>query len=259
MKPAFCERSNFRRAPQSLSMIVLLWMTSMQASAGPPFATDDPVSLPYRHGEGYLFTAGIHNGAGTALSAGPGVELNYSFLPDTFAHLVVSMAKNYPDIGPSASGLGDIELGFKWQMTHQGGGMPATGIFPLIEVPTGDQSRGLGGGHTQFFLPLWLQKRWGRWTSYGGAGYWVNPGSGNRNWWFSGVLVQRQITPYFYLGGEVYHNTPKTDGGNADTAFNFGGGYAIGGPYQLLFSMGRNFNHVDDNRLSWYFALYRTF
>jgi len=28
------------------------------------------------------------------------------------------------------------------------------------------------------FLPLWLQKSWGRWTSYGG-GYWIN-GSGQR-------------------------------------------------------------------------------
>ena len=93
----------------------------------------------------------------------------------------------------------------------------------------------------------------------GGGGYWVNPGAGNRNWWFSGILLQHQVSRALYLGGEIYHSTPQTVGGSADTAFSFGGGYSLGAPYQVLFSLGRNLNHVNDNRLSWYLALYRTF
>ena len=48
--------------------------------------------------------------------------------------------------------------------------MPQVGIFPLLEVPTAAQE-GLGNGHATAFLPLWLQKSWGKWTVYGGGGY----------------------------------------------------------------------------------------
>jgi hypothetical protein len=42
-------------------------------------------------------------------------------------------------------------------------------------VPTGNAERGLGTGHTHGFMPLWLQKSFGKWLTYGG-GYWINPG-----------------------------------------------------------------------------------
>jgi hypothetical protein len=58
-------------------------------------------------------------------------------------------------------------------------------MFPLVEVPSGDADKGLGNGKTQYFLPVWLQKDFGKWTIYGGGGYWINPGTGNKNWWFS--------------------------------------------------------------------------
>ncbi len=67
------------------------------------------------------------------------------------------------------------------------------GIYPLLEIPTGDESKGLGNVDTQAFLPLWLQKAWGPWQMYGGGGYWINPGEGHRDFWFSGWQVQREI------------------------------------------------------------------
>jgi hypothetical protein len=51
----------------------------------------------------------------------------------------------------------------------------------------------------QYFLPVWLQKDFGKWTTYGGGGYWINPGAGNKNWWFSGILLQYSFTETFYL------------------------------------------------------------
>jgi hypothetical protein len=67
-----------------------------------------------------------------------------------------------------------------------------------------------------------VSKNWGAWTTYGGGGYWYNPGSGNRNWGFVGWVLQRQITKQFTLGAEVYHRTPDTEGGDASTGFNIG-------------------------------------
>ena len=50
-----------------------------------------------------------------------------------------------------------------------------------------------------------LQKDFGRWTSYGGGGYWNNPGPGNRNYWFAGWLLQYQCADNLALGGELFH------------------------------------------------------
>jgi hypothetical protein len=38
-------------------------------------------------------------------------------------------------------------------------------------VPTGNESRGLGAGHVQLYLPIWFQKDFGKWTTYGGGGF----------------------------------------------------------------------------------------
>jgi len=239
-------------------VLVALLLAPAKAWAGPPFATDDPGTLPYMHGEAYLFSTGTRSAGDTALDAAPGVEFNFCFLSDTFAHVVVPLAYDHPDGGPGAYGLGDIELGFKWRFIHQSEYVPDVGTFPFVELPTGSQSRGLGNGTAQVYLPLWLQKDFGKWTTYGGGGYWINPGPGNKNYWFAGALLQRQIVEPLYLGAELYYTSPQTTDGHHALGFNAGGGVTIAGPYQILFSAGRNLLDVADNELSYYVALYRT-
>jgi Putative MetA-pathway of phenol degradation len=238
---------------------ILLLVAQVTAWAGPPFRTDDPIPTPYRHGEAYLFSAGQRSAEGAALTAAPGVEFNYSLLPDTFLHSVVPFGYNDPKTGAPTYGLGDIELGFKWHFIHASGRLPDVGVFPLVEVPTGDRKRGLGNGVAQYFFPLWLQKDWGPWTLYGGGGYWINPGAGNKDWWFSGVLLQRQVTARLYLGAELFHQTPDTADSRRSTGFNAGGSYDLGSGYQVLFSAGRNVQDVASNRFSYYVAFYRVF
>jgi hypothetical protein len=240
--------------------IVALVLAMVQAAhAGPPYETDDPEPLPYHTGEAYLFTSGSRAGDGTEIDAAPGVELNYSLLRNTFVHLVVPLAHVDPDGAGSAYGMGDVELGFKWRFIEQTTWLPDVAIFPFVEVPTGSRRRGLGTGHPQVYLPLWFQKDWGPWTVDGGGGYWINPGSGNRDWWFSGVLFQRQMTERLSLGGELVHETADTVGGSDGTGFNLGGIFTLADPYQILFSAGRNLENTAANRFSFYVALYRTF
>ncbi len=247
------------RAPALLLVFASLLLAPVGALAGPPFETDDPFSLPIHTGESYLFAAGTHAVDGTAWDAGPGIEANYSLIPNTFFHLVIPLSFNRPNGEPSAYGLGDTELGFKWLFLKQSGNRPSVATFPFLELPTGDESRGLGSGKVQAYLPLWLGKESGPWTTYGGAGYWINPGAGNRNWWFSGILVQRQLSDRLYMGAEVFHQTADVVGGTSSTGASVGGGLTIAGPYQALFSVGRNVQQVDANRFSFYAALYRTF
>lgn len=227
--------------------------------ANPPFETDDPGVFPVSTGEAYFFSSGGRSADGTELDAAPGMEVNYSFLPNTFAHLVVPMGYNSLRDGSSAYGLGDVELGFKWQFMNQHRHGVDVATFPLVELPTGSARRGLGSSNPSYFLPIWIEKDWGPWMVYGGGGRWFMHDPGQRDWWYAGVLVQRQLGPDLYLGGEVFHKTAQAVGGRAATGFNLGGGYTLSGPWQVLFSFGRNLTNTDDNRFAYYLALYRSF
>jgi hypothetical protein len=113
----------------------------------------------------------------------------------------------------------------------------------LIELPTGNQTKGLGSGNTQVFIPVWLQKSFGKWSTYGGTGYWINPGTGNKNYWFTGLQLQRQITDNFNVGAEIYHTTEKSETENSDTRFNIGMVFDASEHHHILFSIGRSFNN----------------
>jgi hypothetical protein len=88
------------------------------------------------------------------------------------------------------------------------------------------------------FLPLWLQKSSGPWTTYGGGGYWINPGAGNRNWGFVGWLVECQLSLKLAIGAEIFHETAKVEGGDSDTGFNVGAIFDFSPTYHLLLSAG---------------------
>lgn len=103
------------------------------------------------------------------------------------------------------------------------------------------------------FLPVWVQKSFGEWTTYGGGGYWINPGAGNRNYWFAGWVLQRKLTEQVTLGGELFHQTADSLGATDSTGFNLGGFYDFTENHHLLFSAGRGIQGANDtNQLSYY-------
>jgi hypothetical protein len=191
------------------------------ARAGPPFVTDDPEPVEYRHWEVYLGSQYQHGDDGAAGTL-PHVEVNYGAAPNLQLHLLAPVAFAAPSGSGRQSGYGDTELGAKYRLVDEGDGGMQVGVFPLVELPTGNSAKGLGGGHTQVFLPVWLQKSFGTWTTYGGAGYWFNPGAGNRNWWFAGWLVQKQVGAGLTVGAEIFHETSQSDSAGSATKMNVG-------------------------------------
>jgi hypothetical protein len=220
--------------------IVVVLSAAGSAWAGPPFITDDPEPVDLGHWEIYTFSAGAF-GSGDASGLGPAMEVNYGAAPNLQLHVIADLAYNAPAEGRSQMGLGDTELGVKYRLINPGSDdwWPQVGVFPLLEVPTGNAKRGLGAGYTQAFLPIWLQKDFGKWTTYGGGGYWINPGPGNRNYWFAGWELQRQITDKLALGVEVFHQTSSMIGRGGTTGFNVGAIYDFTEHEHLLFSTGR--------------------
>ena len=232
----------------ALIAIVLLPATG---HAGPPYVTDDPEPVEFRHWEFYLAT---QHSITRSLATGtaPHVEVNYGAWPGLQLHMIAPWAYARPSGGPTSWGMGDIELGVKFRFVDEGPWRPMVGTFPIFEVPTSDGSRQLGTGHLHVFIPLWLQKSFVPWTTYGGGGLWVNPGQGNRNYGYVGWQVQRRISQLATLGAEIFYTTADQVGGNANLRFNVGLVLDLTEHHHLLFSAGRGM--VGNSLLQGYLA-----
>ena len=249
-----------RHALACLGLAALCLMAA-PARAGPPYLTDDPEPVDLGHWEVYGFSQGVH-AAGDTSGTLAGVEVNYGAAPNLQLHMIAPLAFDHLSGSSLQTGLGDIELGVKYRFINPGklDWWPQVGVFPLIEVPTGDSDRGLGAGRTRAFLPIWLQKDAGPWTTYGGGGYWINPGPGNKTYEFVGWLVQRQVTKTLAIGGELFHETADTVLGKDSSGFNFGAVYDFNEHYHLLLSAGRGLqNGAQGNIFSYYAAIQHTF
>jgi len=215
-------------------------LASVDASAGPPYITDDPEPVEHRHWEIYLASQSFDDTDGWTGTA-PHVEVNYGAVPDVQLHVITPLAYSIPSHGPSAYGYGDTELGVKFRFVQERKWIPMIGTFPLVEAPTGSQAAGLGNGTTQIFVPVWIQKSFGAWQTYGGVGVWIDLGVRDRHWWYFGWQLQRQLFKWLAVGAEVFHQTPKGYGGVSDTRFNVGAVIDFSDTHHLLLSAGRGF------------------
>ncbi len=246
-----------------LGISVALWGMGTGAWAGPPYLTDDPDPVPLHHWEVYTFaTRDQTRGLDTVV--GPALEVNNGVAPNTQIHLII------PDTyvaqgGMSARGLGDVEAGVKYRFLPETKSRPEIGTFPQVELPTGDPAKGLGNGRAWVKVPVWLQKSFGSWTTYGGGGYAYNPAPGQRNSGYGGLLVQRTLTRCLTLGGEVFLQGASAEssqtgmqvaGTRSSALWNFGGEYNFTPDFSLLFSAGHSFQG-DGSRVL-YLGLYRT-
>jgi hypothetical protein len=219
---------------------LLLCLCCTLLSAGPPYLTDDPEPVELHHWEAYLFAMG-QSSQGVRSGLAPAVEANYGAFPDV--HLQVWLPMAYADggDGPRHQGLGDAQIGVKYRFVHEADGVPQVAIYPQVQFPTGNAPEGLGSGHTRVLCPVWLQKSFGPWTTYGGGGWWRNPGQGNRDYAIWGWQVQRELGEGNSLGLEVFHQASQAQGAAATTVWNLGFELALNPHFQLVGSGGRIF------------------
>ncbi|MBF0506148.1 MAG: hypothetical protein HQL09_04870 [Nitrospirae bacterium] len=242
--------------PALLSLFVCFYASA--AWAGPPFVTDDPEPVEYKHGEFYVASVTNHNGDATSGTL-PHFELNYGPLPDVHLHLITPFAYNKPRGHSMQWGYGDTELGVKYRFIHETEIIPQVGTFPVVELPSGDSTNGLGERRVRFLIPIWVQKSWGPWTVYGGGGYWHNPGPDNRNYWQTGGVVMRELSKVILVGAEVFNFTAKAKGNESETGFNIGAIINVTDDHHILFSAGRDFHGTNMNTFNAYVAYQFTF
>lgn len=206
--------------------------------AGPPFATDDPEPTALHHWEIYAFATGGREHGVT--SADTGLDLNYGVAKDVQASLTLPL---HAETGMPLV-VNDVEMATKFKFLHQSDQplSASVALFVRAYLPSGR-----GSQHVQLLVPLWVGHDFGKWSVFGGGGYRINPGAGNRNYWQHGLVVTRQIRPGFQLGLDYFGQGPSADGERPVHGVNFGTIIHLKGPVSLLGSIGHGINRSQTN------------
>jgi len=225
----------------ALLPLFLLLFVKEQAYAGPPYNTDDPQPVDFKHWEYYISTINtIRSNSWSGTS--PHIEVNYGIIPNAQIHLILPLNYDYSGHNGFNIGYAYTEFGVKYRFLQETENLPQIGTFPIIEIPT-IRNNEFSNGKTQFFIPVWAQKSWGKLTSYGGMGYWINPGAGNRNWLFTGWEIQYDFSPKLTLGGELYYHSSDTIDSKSVMAYNLGGSINVTEKFHFIFSVGHSLVH----------------
>jgi hypothetical protein len=234
----------------------VLAAVSGTAIAGPPYVSDDPEPTDYQHYEIYLFTNGMNARDGT--SGASGLDFNYGAAPDLQVTGMVPIAYQYPVTGSTVAGFGNFELAAKYRFLHQAEIGWDVAVFPRVFLPS--VSARVGEGHASLLLPLWLEKDWGDWSTFGGGGCMINRGGGSQDFCQASWALTRQVFPDLQLGAEIVHQTADKRGGRVSSGIGVGLRYDINENFHLLGYAGPGLQHAAETaRYSWYVSVLFTF
>lgn len=217
--------------------IALLLPTA--AFAGPPFLTDDPEPTETGHWEIYapLLEAA---GTGADYEGAIGAEINYGLVKDV--RLTIGLPIDFErTAGQTHVGRADLEASLKYRVYNDYASGIQVAVFPGVTLPTG--SNRMSAGHVTALLPVWAQKDTGPWSVFGGGGYAINPGAGNRDFWTGGVALAREVNERLTVGLEADVEGPSEIGSSATTSLGIGAVYDLPGPLRLLASGGASFGN----------------
>jgi hypothetical protein len=219
------------------------------AWAGPPYVTDDPAPTDPGHWEIYNFIDGDHVPGVTAGEAG--FDLNYGAAKDVQLTLVMPAA--YSDDDRFDLGGGQIEAAAKFKLLHEDGFGLDVAVFPRAFIPTDTR---FDTGHVNVLLPVWVGKDLGAWQVFGGGGYQINPGPGQRSFWTGGLALTRDVTKQLNLGAEVYAHTADAADGRSFVGVNLGAAWRLTPHWSLLAAGGPGLvNARSEGQYDFYLAL----
>jgi hypothetical protein len=220
------------------------------AWAGPPYVTDDPETTELHKWEIYAFTGGSHV-KGVTGGAG-GLDLNYGAAKDL--QLTLVFPSEYENSGRLQANLGDVEMAAKVKFLHQDDAGLDLAFFPRVFLPTAPRQG--APKQASLLLPIWAGKDFGEWSLFGGGGYVINPGPGNRDFWQGGVAVTKDVSERVNLGGEVYFQSADVAGGKGFAGVNLGISYKLTDHLSLLGAAGPGVKNARDNgRYDYYLSL----
>jgi hypothetical protein len=134
------------------------------------------------------------------------------------------------------TGTGDVELAVKYRFLNDEKSGVSAAVFPRAILPTSGLE---SNERTRLLLPLWVQKDFAGGTSlFGGGGYELNPGRGNRDFWQAAVAVTHDVSRSLSVGGELAWQQADAVGGSNELNLGLGSIVKLSNHHALLFSVG---------------------
>jgi len=233
------------------SIFIMFLIYFQHSYSGPPFNTDDPQPVPYKHWEYYISSINTFQPdvwSGTF----PHFEVNYGLIRNMQVHILLPVNYTYVQHQDAKFGYADTEFGIKYCFIQETENHPQIGTFPIFEIPTVKNDE-FSDGKAKIFIPVWAQKSWNKFTTYGGIGYWINPGTNNKNSIFSGWELQYDFSQVVTLGGELYFQSADAVDSKSVTALNIGGSINASQKMHFIFSFGHSL--TNENFFSSYLGL----
>lgn len=223
--------------------------------AGPPYVTDDPQPTDYQHYEVYFFDGGTAVKGDTASEAG--IDFNYGGAPNLQLTAVIPVEFDNPAGADSTYGLGNIQLAAKYRFLHAEDIGWDVSVFPRVFLPS---THTAGDRDTSVLVPIWAERDWGRWSTFGGGGCALNHGGDATNYCLLGWVLTRKVTESLELGAEVYYQGADARGAKASTGLGAGLTYDLTEHLHLMGSIGPGLqNAAQANLYTWYAALLLTY
>lgn len=203
------------------------------AVAGPPYLTDDPAPTETGYWEIYVFATG--EGRRSTIDADAGVDLNYGPVKDLQLTATLPLSFSHDKKQSWRGGSGDVEIGTKFRFLNDEKAGFSAAIFPRVFLPTSSLA---DGGRVRLLMPVWLQQDLGKTSVFGGGGYQVNPGSGNRNFLQAAAAVTHQMSDRVSAGTEIAWKGREAVGGTSQTRAGVGAIVKLTEHHSLLVSGG---------------------
>jgi hypothetical protein len=227
-------RHNIGLRPLSRLIVLACAIIAGPSWAGPPYLTDDPAPTDTGHWEIYAFASG--EGRRSAAETNAGFDLNYGAVKGVQLTATLPLSFSHDPNDGWRGGTGDVELGVKYRFLDDERTGISAAIFPRAILPTAAHSP---GERTRFLLPLWIEKDFTGGTSvFGGGGYTINPGTGNRDFWQAAIAATESVTRKISVGAEVARQGSDAVGGTAQTRAGLGTIVQLSDHVSLLFSGG---------------------
>ncbi len=118
---------------------------------------------------------------------------------------------------PSESGVGDTTLGAKWRFFDDEQGW-TLGVRPLLTLPSGSETRGLGNGRATGSLTLLSTVVAGPWTWLANVGYTYNGNDAGdrRSLWAASTALLYALSEQWTLAADVGANRSATPGASTE-------------------------------------------
>lgn len=211
-----------------------LALAAVPAIAGPPYITDDPAPTDVGRWEIYAFSGG--DGRRSTIDGDTGLDLNYGPAKDIQLTATLPLSFSHAPHERWREGTGDAELAVKYRFLDDEKTGVSAALFPRVILPTSSID---SGERVRLLLPIWLEKDFAGGTSlFGGGGYELDPGRGNRNFWQAGIALTHDLDPHVSIGGEVTRQGADTTGTTAQTSAGLGTIVKLSKTYALLLSGG---------------------